>query len=361
MKKYWLALNRIDKLGPVSLKKLYEHFGSAEKIWTAPAAELQRVEGVRREAVNSLITSREKIDPDAELGGLGDIQAVCLDEPAYPASLKNIYDPPPVLYIKGQLRPADSKAIAIVGTRRASRYGLEVAEKFAAELAALGFTIVSGLALGIDTAAHHGALRAKGRTVAVLGTGVDVIYPPQNRRLAGEIEQSGAVVSEFPLGNKPEPGSFPRRNRIISGLALGVIMVEGHYDSGAMITAKLALDQGREVFAVPSNIALEQSKGPHWLIKQGAKLVEGVDDVLEELNIQPQTSNLKHQNNDQIPTNNLNEEEKKIIGVLSAEPMHLDAIAIAAGLPVHQASSLLMVLELNRAVRQLPGKNFVLG
>jgi len=305
------------------------------------------------------------MDLDGELNGVleGNIKVLTLEDEEYPENLKNIYDPPPVLYIRGKIEKSDQKALAIVGTRRASSYGLEIAKKLAGELAALGITIVSGMATGIDSAAHRGALEGKGRTIAVFGTGVDEIFPSQNKELAGQIAFAGALVSEFPLGTKGEKGNFPRRNRIISGLSLGVIVVEGHYDSGAMITAKLALDQGREVFAVPGNVQLDQSKGPHWLIKQGAKLVESVQDVLDELRM---VMPAKMPNDELRMTNEgrnypeLNEEEKKIVSVLSLEPKHLDVISMETKLSIPQVSSTLMMLEIKKVVRQLPGKMFVL-
>ena len=262
---YWLALNKIQGLGPIKTKKLLDQYGSARAICAAlnySTAESEREIEAIKEAKVGILT---------------------LDDEEYPKSLRNIYDPPPVIYLKGDFLPQDQKAIAIVGTRKATSYGLDAARKLAFQLAQMGITIVSGLALGIDTAAHAGALEAKGRTIAVLGSGVDQVFPASNKKLAEEIILNGAVVSEFSLGQMPETWTFPQRNRIISGLSVGVIMVEGHYDSGAMITAKLALEQGREVFAVPGNIGLDQTKGPHWLIKQGAKLVESVEDVLEEL------------------------------------------------------------------------------
>jgi DNA processing protein len=212
------------------------------------------------------------------------------------------------------------------------------------------------MASGIDTLAHRGALEAEGRTVAVFGCGVDVVYPSENKGLAKSIEENGSLVSEFPLGTGTEKGHFPRRNRIISGLSMGVIVVEGHYDSGAMITAKAALDQGREVFAVPGNVELDQSKGPHWLIKQGAKLVESVEDVLEEFNM-VMPKRIENENRDY---SNLPAEEQKIISVLSLEPKHIDNISVETKLSIPQVSSLLMMLEVKKLVRQLPGKMFVL-
>ncbi|MFA5114340.1 MAG: DNA-processing protein DprA [Candidatus Margulisiibacteriota bacterium] len=345
MLKYWLALNKVEGLGPVKLRRLLEQYAYPRTIcetFNYPVGEIAaELENLKR--LNA--------------------RAITLDDRAYPQQLKNIHDPPPILYVKGRLMESDRKALAIVGTRRPTRYGLEMAERFAGQLAGLGITIVSGLALGIDSAAHRGALKAGGRTIAVLGSGIDQVYPASNRELANEIEKHGALVTEFPVGQKPDTWTFPQRNRIISGLSLGVIMVEGHYDSGAMITAKEALDQGREVFAVPGNISLEQSKGPHWLIKQGAKLVEDIQDVLDELNIQLPTSNI--QTKQQISNDNniqaLSPEEKKIMACLSFEPKHLDAIALESELPVQQSSSLIMMLELKKVVRQLPGKLFILS
>lgn len=363
--KYWLAINKVPNVGPVTIKKLWERFGSIEEAWKASERSIFEIEDINRPAAKAFIQNRDRIDLDKEIVEIEkqNISVLTLDNKNYPVNLKNIYDPPPVLYFKGQLLPSDTKTLGIVGTRKASRYGLEIAKKLAEGLASLGITIVSGLALGIDTAAHKGAVEAKGRTLAVLGSGVDVVYPPQNRDLAAEIEQNGAVISEFPLGTKSEKGNFPRRNRIISGLSIGVIVVEGHYDSGAMITAKYALDQGREVFAVPGNVQLEQSKGPHWLIKQGAKLVESIDDVLEDLNmiVDSRMTNDKCQmSNEGINYSELNEEEKKIMLVMSQEPKHLDNISTETGLSTSQVSGLLMMLEIKKAVRQLPGKMFVL-
>jgi DNA processing protein len=344
MLKYWIALSKVEGLGPVKLRRLLEQYSDPRTICAT---------------FNYPVN-----DITADLAGLArhQAQAITIDDQPYPSHLKTIHDPPPILYIKGQILEADKKAIAIVGTRRPTRYGLETAERFAGQLAGMGITIVSGLALGIDAAAHRGALQAGGRTIAVMGSGIDQVYPSSNRTLAAEIEKHGALVTEFPLGQKPDKWTFPQRNRIISGLSLGVIMVEGHYDSGAMITAKEALDQGREVFAVPGNVQLEQSKGPHWLIKQGAKLVEDVQDVLDELNIKLPNSNFK--TNAQIPSPNLQDltaEEKKIFACLLLEPKHLDLIAVEAGLPIAQVSSLIMMLEIKKAVRQLPGKMFILG
>jgi DNA processing protein len=361
--KYWLALNKIPKIGPVTIKKLWEHFGSVEAVWQADPAAVRKIEGLSKPAIKAFLDGRGRIDLDEEPLSVekANLNVLTLEDMEYPPLLKEIYDPPPVLYVKGLPIDPKEKAVAIVGTRRASRYGRETAHKLAFELASLGFTIVSGLASGIDTAAHQGALEAKGKTVAVFGCGVDVIYPPENRGLAKEIESSGALVSEFPLGTGTDKGHFPRRNRIISGLSMGTIVVEGHYDSGAMITAKQALDQGREVFAVPGNVALDQSKGPHWLIKNGAKLIESVEDVLEEFNMiipEHRTRSSEHRTQDY---SNLSTDERKIVAVLSLEPKHIDGISIETELSMSQTSSLLMMLEVKKVVRQLPGKMFVVN
>lgn len=358
----WLILNQIPELGVVGIKRLWDHFGSIDKIWSADEKDLSGVEGISDKVIRSILENRNKITVNSSEVQLNDAKVVNFDDETYPKNLLNIYDPPSILYHRGNLLPQDIKAIAIVGTRRASAYGLNIAKRLASELAGMGITIVSGMALGIDSAAHVGALETSGRTIAVLGCGVDIVYPPSNKQLMQEIIDHGAVISEFPPGTEPENWRFPQRNRIISGLSMGVIVIEGHYNSGAMITAKLALDQGREVFAVPGNIEMEQSKGPHWLIKQGAKLVETVDDVLEELNIaKPQSRPPFAVSNERIDLSSLPPDERKIIEVLSLEPKYIDNIAIESGLSIPQVSSLLLMLEIKKIVRQLPGKMFVLS
>ncbi|MEA3494172.1 MAG: DNA-processing protein DprA [Candidatus Margulisiibacteriota bacterium] len=362
--KHLLAINKIEKVGPVTIKKLWEHFGSIENAWEANAENILQVEGINKNAAEAFIQNRNKIDLNQELEAIrkSDIKVLTLEDKNYPTTLKNIYAPPPVLYLKGSLQKQDEKAIAIVGTRRASRYGKEIAKKLAYELSSMGFTIVSGMAAGIDTVAHQGALEAGGRTLAIFGTGVDVIYPRSNKELSEQISSSGALISEFPIGADPDKGSFPRRNRVISGLSMGTIVIEGDYTSGAMITAKCALDQGREVFAVPGNVEIDQSKGPHWLIKNGAKLVETVDDVLEELNmVRPVMTNDKlKMTNECRNYSELSDEQKKIVEVLSLEPKHIDRIVIETSLAISQVSSLLMMLEVKKIIRQLPGKMFIL-
>ena len=288
---------------------------------------------------------------------MSQINIIHTSDTEYPELLKKIYDPPEELYVRGDISALNEKCLAIVGTRTATEYGKAIAKKYAEELVQYGFTIVSGLADGIDTEAHKGALEGGGKTIAVFGCGIDQIFPASNIILAGEIEKTGALVSEYKPGTPAAKWTFPRRNRIISGLSLGVIMVEGHYDSGAMITAKLALDEGREVFAVPGNIEIEQTKGPHWLIKQGAKLAESIDDILEEFNIKriEGSGNAK-----EIDHSQLSSDQIKVISCLTKEPKHVDRISAESGTSSHETLGILAVLEIKGMIRQLPGKYFVI-
>lgn len=362
--KKWLVLSRVPSLGTSSIKKLWDHFGSIDKILSASEAELSSIEGLSKKAIKLLVAVNPRINsgefsfPNSPHFNVGfqpttrDTKALTFEDKSYPQALLNIYDPPSILYVKGDENLLNQKCIAIVGTRKASHYGKVMARKLAYELAAAGITIVSGLALGIDTAAHEGALEAKGKTVAVLGCGVDVIYPPSNKNLYSRIP---TIISEFEPGTEVEGWRFPQRNRIISGLSLGTIVIEGHYKSGAMITAKQALDQGREVFALPGQVDNDQAKGPHWLIKQGAKLVESVEDVLEELGMV-----MSHEGLPAADYSNLSEDELKIVKMLSLEPKHMDAISLETKLAIPQISGLLMMLEMKKMVRQLPGQKFVL-
>jgi DNA processing protein len=280
------------------------------------------------------------------------IREVAVGDPAYPAALRAIPDPPSPLYVRGALRAEDATAVAIVGSRRASAYGLAVAEWLGRELASCGVTVVSGLARGIDAAAHRGALAAGGRTIAVLGCGVDVVYPPEHRGLLAQIIEAGAVVSEFPPGTPPLRHQFPRRNRLISGLTLGVVVVEGREDSGALITADWALAQGREVFAVPGGIFAETSVLPHRLLQQGARLVTGVEDILEELRLPVPPSRAA------APAL-LDEREAAVFAQLTFDPLHIDVLTRRCGLPVAEVGRALVGLELRGLVRALPGQRYV--
>jgi DNA processing protein len=276
----------------------------------------------------------------------------------YPALLGNIYDPPPVLYVKGKLNPEEKRMIAIVGARKATPYGLAVAEKLGRELAGRGFCIVSGMARGIDSAAHRGALAGGGQTIAVLGCGLNVVYPRENRRLMEEIAANGAVISEFPLDSPPESWHFPKRNRVISGLSLGVVVVEAAEKSGTSITVNFALEQGREVFAVPGPVTGKLSRGPHSLIKNGAKLVENVDDIMEELGFSTVTP--KNSGRDAHLFTGLSDAEMKLFRLLSLEPVQSDELVRRSGLTGQEVVASLLGMEIRGLVKKLPGQKYVL-
>jgi DNA processing protein len=339
------------------LRALLEHFGDIRQAWGASAATLRAI-GFDRRTIESFLTVRDKLDLATELERVSRLGVTVLtwDSPDYPSLLKNIHDPPPVLYVQGELMLRDDWALAVVGTRRPTVYGREATRTLVGTLAASGVTIVSGLAYGIDTQAHQMALEAGGRTIAVLGCGIDIIYPAKNRGLAQRIISSGALVSEYPLGTRPEGGNFPRRNRIISGLSLGVLVVEGTRRSGALITADYAAEQGREIFAVPGNILSPNSAGPNQLIQQGAKLVTAIGDVLEELNLTMVAEQVEAR--EIIPDN---EVEAALLELLSSEPVHVDELGRAAALPISEVASTLTLMELKGKVRQVGGMNYVIA
>lgn len=357
----WLALARVRGLGPATFKKLADFFGDPTRALSAPAETLARIPGVDRPVVDGLLRFaawdevRKDLDRVAALG----VAIVPYSSDLYPVRLKAIADPPPFLYVKGALAGADERAVAIVGTRAASDYGLGLTRDLGRGLAALGFTIVSGMARGIDAAAHEAALEAGGRTIAVLGSGIDVVYPPEHDKLYQRIARQGAVVSEFPLGTAPLAYNFPARNRIISGLALGVVVVEATEKSGSLITAAQALEQGREVFAVPGAAGSSRSRGPHRLIRQGAKLVERVEDVIEE--IAPQLAGRAAEPEKPAPRvlpADLSAEAKNIFALVADAPRHIDEVIEKSGLAAGKASEVLLDLEIRGLVRQLPGKKF---
>jgi DNA processing protein len=354
---YWIGFSRVPGIGPIRLRALLDHFGDVAQAWRASPATLQAL-GFDRRTIEKFLVLRNQLDLAAESKRVFKSGASVLtwDNPLYPALLKAIPSPPPVLYVRGNLLPQDNWALGVVGTRRASVYGREATRTLVAGLAASGVTIVSGLAYGIDTYAHQTALEAGGRTVAVMGCGVDIIYPDQNRNLADRILEHGAIVSDYPLGTKPESRNFPPRNRIISGLSLGVLVVEGATDSGAMITASFALEQGREVFAVPGNILHRASSGPHRLIQNGAKLVTRIGDILEELNLTMVAEQAAAR--EVIPDN---ETEALLLKHLSSDPMHIDELGRAAGLPINQVASTLTLMELKGKVRQVSGMSYVIA
>jgi len=286
------------------------------------------------------------------------IRLIKREDTEYPANLRNIHKPPPELYVNGTILPQDEAAVALVGTRRPTHYGMQTCERLAYDLAIRGITVISGMAIGIDTAAHRGALRAGGRTIAILGSGHNNIYPQQNIGLYRQIAKNGAVISEFPNDAIPDRWHFPRRNRIISGMSLGVVIVEAPRKSGALITADFALEQGREVFSLPGKINSLVSEGTHGLIKDGAKLVEGVDDIIEELK-EPLNRFFKEEKKENRLELPLNTEEEKIFKLLTDEPRYIDLIARESGLPVHIASGFLTQLTVKRLIKELPGKTFV--
>ncbi len=357
---YWVAFNRVPGVGPVKMQRLYERFGSLAAAWQAPREELAAA-GLDAKAVEAALSARGRLSPlrEWELLQRRGARALTLMDPDYPARLRHLYAPPAVLYVHGELTAADELAVAVVGTRRATMYGREATEGIVAGLAAHRLTIVSGLARGIDTIAHKAALAAGGRTIAVLGSGVDVIYPEENKRLAEEIRQRGAIVSEYPLGTKPDAANFPPRNRIISGLSLAVLVVEAGEDSGALITADFALEQGREVLAVPGPIFARSSRGTNRLIQQGAKLVASPEDVLEELDLTGAPQQLEMR--ELLATAGDNPAETAVLRVLSREPLHIDEVCRQAAIPVAEVSSALAMLELKGMVRQLGGMHYVLA
>jgi len=322
---YFNAFNLIDGIGPNSFKKLLAYFPSLSEAWSAENKQLKQA-GLTDLLVERISKERRRIDPDKEMEKLDreGIKLVTVFDQTYPKLLKEIYNPPALLYLKGEFTSQDESGLAIVGTRKSSLYGRQITPLLAADLTQAGLTIISGLAKGIDTLAHQSALAVNGRTIAVLGSGLDrrSIYPFVNRRLAEEISQQGAVISEFPLGAKPLAQHFPQRNRIIAGLSLGVLVIEAPQKSGALITARDALEQNREVFAIPGPISAENSSGPNNLIKMGAKLVSQANDVLEELNLALLTE--KDQPDKKIRSDN--PEEELILKLLSEEPIHIDKI-----------------------------------
>lgn len=354
-----LHLASVPRIGPLKIRSLVAHFGGPAEVLKASARELIRVPGIDKKLASNIVHHKDgEAFADEQLKRLNKIggRIVTTWDKEYPSLLKKIYDPPAFLFVLGKFSKEDDAAIAIVGTRHPTQYGQQVAEQFSRELTKLGITTVSGLARGLDTIVHSSTLKAGGRTIAVIGSGLDVPYPPENKKLLEKIGVEGAVVSEFSMGAKPDAPNFPRRNRIISGLSLGTVIIESAEDGGAMITASTALDQNREVFAVPGSINEKRSQGPHKLIREGrAKLVVRVEDVLEEFQ---QLSRLLKKEREPEPTVELTLFEQKIYDVLQTEPTHIDAIAELANVSPTDALVNLLSLEFKGVVRQLPGKYF---
>jgi DNA processing protein len=361
--KYWLALNLIPDVGPVSAGRLLSAFGSPENIFHMPVNELRQVQDIGENRARNIVSFSdwEKVNKEIEKAEKNNVRLIPRNDKAYPETLKRIYGAPVVLYVKGTLQESDKYAVAVVGSRTATDYGIKTAATISHKLSSSGLTVVSGMARGIDSASHKGALKAGGRTIAVLGSGLDLPYPPENKKLMDEISLSGAVVSEFPLGTPPNKENFPRRNRIISAMSLGVIVIEAALDSGSLITVAYALEQGREVFAVPGNITSRNSKGTNDLIKKGAKLVESAEEVLEELRPQIKGVLREEKINPERPLPVLTDDEQILYSSLSSEPKHIDSIIREINIPTSRALSLLLNLELKGIVRQLQGKQFLLN
>lgn len=353
--RYWVGFNLVKGIGATRIRLILDHFGSLEAAWNAPLAELKAA-GLGSTLAQRLEQVRGGVDLAAILDMINSqgIQVLTWEDERYPRRLKEIDQPPPVLYLRGDLAVEDFWAVAVVGTRRVSGYGRQVTEELAATLAMNGITVVSGLARGVDGIAHQAALKAGGRTVAVLGCGVDRIYPPEHAALAARVVEKGALISDYPPGTPPDAANFPPRNRIISGLAIATVVVEAGETSGALITAKFANDQGREVFAVPGNILSPQAKGTNQLIAEGARPMLSGQDLLNALALDrvPQQSQVRKS----VPANEI---EASLLGVLTHEPMHVDEIGIQTGLPIESVSATLAVMQLKGLVRDVGRMNFV--
>ena len=369
----WLKLIRAEGVGPVTFKRMLEKFGSVERVFSTSVMELTKVDGIGTKTAESITRTRNDFNADKELAlaaRLG-VWLVNLDDPRYPPALKAVYDPPPVLYVKGTLQRSDSLAVGIVGSRRCSHYGLEQSSRFAHFLAASGFTVVSGMARGIDTSAHRGALSAGGRTIAVQGCGLANVFPPENKKLFEQISEHGACVSELPLEYEPLAENFPGRNRIIAGLSMGVIVAEAALRSGALLTAKAALEYDRDVMAIPGRIDSPMAKGVNSLIKQGAKPIDSVEDVMEALGYIGNT--LKHHTTDcsaaaeknvqkqlfDISRLDLDSHEQTIHDCFTSSPMHIEEIISATGLGPGKVNAGLISLRLKGLIKDLPGSIYV--
>ena len=359
-----ITLNMIEGVGPVRARSLLEHFGDATKILSASKSALLRVRNIGDDTAENIFSWEKSVDLAGELKRIADFGCHVLtgSDEHYPPLLREIYDPPLVLYVRGTLTAKDKNSVALVGSRMTTHYGIETTRKLAYQLAYTGVTVVSGGARGIDTAAHQGALSSQGRTIAVLGTGINLVWPPENAKLFERIAANGAVMTQFPFNRPADKQSFPIRNRIVAGMTLGTVVVEANLSSGALITANFATEYGRQIFAVPGRIDSPRSKGCHDLIKKGAKLCEGVEDILSEFEYlfpasnQPPTAGATGV----LPALELNENEQKIFAAVKAEDQNsIDEIIRASGLPSSAVNVALFSLEMKRLVKQLPGKMFM--
>ncbi len=358
-----VALNMIEHVGPIRVRQLVDHFGDAPSILKASRSQLQQVRGIGEDVAESIRNWEKNVDLTGELKRIEQFGCHILiqSDPNYPPSLREIYDPPVVLYVKGKLTEQDKNSVALVGSRMTTPYGMETARKFGYQLAYIGVTVVSGGARGIDTAAHQGAMNAKGRTIAVLGNGLNIVFPTENKELFDRIAETGAVITQFPFNRKADKQSFPIRNRIVAGMTLGTVVVEANLSSGALITANFATEYGRQIFAVPGRIDSPRSKGCHDLIKKGAKLCEGPEDILSEFEYLFPVSNRPQTPSESgvLPALSLSENESRVLDLLSNEETGIDEIIRHSGLPSSAVSVSLLSLEMKRLVKQLPGKMFV--
>ncbi len=356
---YWLALNFVPGVGSISIKRLLDRFETPEAVFRASMKELLEVEGLGVKVASEIRKGppEQAVKKELSLLEKSGGRMITVKDEAYPLRLRDIYDPPALLYLKGELKKEDELAVSIVGSRKTTPYGRWITEKISQDLVRHGVTIVSGMARGVDSVAHWGAISGGGRTLAVLGCGVDVVYPPENRNLFAKIIEQGAVLSEFPMGSPPEGGHFPKRNRIISGLSIGVVVVQASSDSGSLITANYALEQGREVFAIPGNVGADGSRGTNRLIKDGAKLVESSEDILEE--ILPQWRRENERIEEVKPRGpELSKEERVLYEMLGETPLHIDVMIRESQFEPGKVSSLLLNLELKGVISQWPGKCF---
>jgi DNA processing protein len=353
---YWVALSQVTGIGPARMRLLLSAFGDARAAWEAVPGELLGV-GLEARVAERLLEARRRIDPQSEMERLdrAGAHALTWEDAGYPDRLREVSDAPPVLYVLGEITPSDSWAVGVVGTRRATAYGKAATVEIASGLASGGITVVSGLARGVDTVAHHAALDGGGRTIAVLGSGVDVIYPSENRGLVRTMveEGRGAVVSEYPLGTQPDAVNFPPRNRIISGLSHGVLVVEAGAKSGALITVSFALEQGRDVFAVPGPINSRMSDGPNNLLKRGAKCVTSAADILEELGM-----GMVQEHVEAVRALPADPTERMLLDLLQDTPLHIDELTNGSGLPASTVSAVLTMMELKGMVRHLGGMQY---
>lgn len=354
-KSYWVGINLVKGIGAVRFKQLLDFFGSAQAAWEAPESGWLSA-GIPQRAVNQFSQVKQQVDLDRVMEKIntGNVSVITWQDNEYPRRLKEIDQSPPVLFIRGTINVEDDWAVAVVGTRRVTPYGRQVADELGRYLAQNGVTVVSGLARGVDAIAHQAALQAGGRTFAVLGSGVDVIYPPEHRKLAAEIIKQGAIISDYPIGTQPDGVNFPPRNRIISGLSLATVVVEAGDKSGALITAEFAVEQGRDVFAVPGSILAAQSQGTNRLIEQGARPLLKMSEILDTLKLEQIPE--KQQVRKLIP---LTADEQNLLACLSSEPVHIDQLCELTGLPIMRVSATLTMMELKGFVSQVGGMNYV--